>query len=270
MGTCPGCSNGTRKAAFGPHRLLLICAKLHHQETCAGKCADLAGEVAAALAHAALAFKEWQDLSMKYWDKANQAFKQVGDVKTLIDNGQTSQIGISSNQFPLLQNYYKSSSPWSHVYFAAASMWVACKSLSFCTATEAAGFKDLAISVSSVVDNSGPRWYWELAGWDNAWWDATVLMAQQGESGPMIDGNVAYTHFLSVFVNRWVNVPSETTDSFSPLRCVFAAFWRFSQPYFYQTCCAHAISDALNLQEHHTGSFCDKHHCHRRRFQIAH
>jgi hypothetical protein len=196
-------------------------AHVAQQWTCAGKCADLAGEVAAALAHSALAFKERQVLSAKYWDKAKQAFKQMGDVKTLIDNGQTSQIGISSNQYSLLQSYYKSSSPWSHVYFAAASMWVACKSLSFCTATEAAGFKDLAIKVSSVVDVSGPRWYWEQPGWDNAWWDATVLMAQQGEQGPMIDGNVAYKHFLSVFVNRWVKVPSDATDSFSPIRCVF-------------------------------------------------
>ena len=46
---------------------------------CAGACSDVAGEVAAALAHAAVAFKDKPDLSEKYWLKAQEAFSQTRD-----------------------------------------------------------------------------------------------------------------------------------------------------------------------------------------------
>ena len=114
-------------------------------------------------------------------------------------------------------------------------MWVACLSLEndICDVDEAATFKDLANELAGIVDEQGPRWYWEQAGWDNAWWDAVMLMAQQGEEGPVIDGNLAYPHFLSVFVNRWVN---GEVDEFSPVRCAPVLYnQRIPAEFFYLT-----------------------------------
>lgn len=187
----------------------------------AGECSDVAGEMAAALSHSAVAFQNNADLSKLYWTKAKQAFAQ-----TSIED--PSAITSSANVLEVLKNYYNSSSPRSHVFFAAASMWVACKALithDLCDEVEAEIYKDLANDIAGVVDFSGPRWYWEQAGWDNAWWDGALIMAQQGETGPIIDGNLAYTHFLEVFTYRWVG---GEVDEFSPIRCA-----RFNSICFY-------------------------------------
>jgi hypothetical protein len=183
-----------------------------------GQCSDLAGEMAAALAHSALAFKGRADLSALYWGKANQAFKQTGALNLDITGKITAAMFSSSRDtLTVLQKYYNSQSPVSHVFFGAASMWVACKTLpAFCTESEASKFKDIALALSSVTDRQGPRWYWEAPGWDNAWWEAAMLMAQQGEKGPMIDGQIAFPGFLNVFMNRWVN---GEVDEYSPIRC---------------------------------------------------
>ena len=162
--------------------------------------------MAAALAHAAVAFKHNPELSERYWSKAKQAFSQTGAFE--------GNVTSSREAYPVLQNYYNSQSPWSHVFFGTASMWVACKALCDDEA-EASLYRELANELADVVDDQGPRWYWEQPGWDNAWWDAAMIMAQEGETGPTIDGNTAYPHFLNVFVNRWVN---GEVDAFSPIR----------------------------------------------------
>lgn len=177
--------------------------------TRAGECSDIAAEMAAALAHSAVAFKSNNELSSLYWTKAKQAFNQ-----TSADS--PDDVTSSSDTLTDLQNYYRSTSPRGHVFYGAASMWVACQALDACDDDEAEYYKDLANGIAGVLDFTGGRWYWEQAGWDNAWWDAAMLMAQQGEEGPIVDGNIAFPHFLEVFAYRWVG---GEVDEFSPIRC---------------------------------------------------
>jgi hypothetical protein len=112
-------------------------------------------------------------------------------------------LGNSNDAYTLLRSYYPSSGVVSHVFFAAASMYTACKALK---CPDAARYLADAnrLGVTKEADG-GQKWYWEVPGWDNAWWDGAILMAQGGQAGPLVDSKPAFTHFLEIFVDKWVN-----------------------------------------------------------------
>ena len=179
---------------------------------CAGKCSDVSGEISASLAHAAIAFKAKKGvgkLANEYWRKAVMAYKQTGaDTKTF---------GNSNDVFDKLGIYYPSSGVRSHVFFAAASMWEACTKLGtgVCSTEDAAMYKAHALELALLKEaDGGQKWYWEVPGWDNAWWDGAILMAQMGEEGPPIAGKPAFKEFLGVFARKW-------TYGLSPIKCVY-------------------------------------------------
>ena len=65
----------------------------------------------------------------------------------------------------------------------------------------------------------------QVSGWDNAWWDGAIIMAQMGYQGPIVDYNPAFYHFLSVFARRWAYgegpiecAPSRVSAHCSPAR----------------------------------------------------
>lgn len=124
-----------------------------------GECSDVTGEMAAALAHAAVAFKDDQALSDAYWAKAQLAYLQTGAV--------SGTFGTSHDVFDLLKTYYYSSGTVSHVFFAAASMYTACKALG--CPDEASYLADANTLAIMPEADGGEKWYWPVPGWDNAW-----------------------------------------------------------------------------------------------------
>jgi hypothetical protein len=168
----------------------------------AGKASDIAGEVAAALAHAALAFADVPALRGAYWAKAKLAYKLTGVA--------TKKFQPSTNAYALLKNYYASSAPVAHVFFAAASMFLASKTLENASAET---FQKDALALGAMKEPNGDqKWYYEVPGWDNPWWDGALLMARQGISGPLIDGKPAFTHYPAVFADKW-------TNGLDPVKC---------------------------------------------------
>lgn len=191
---------------------ILIVALVENQLcTCAGKCSDVSGEISASLAHAAIAFKAKQGvgkLAKEYWRKAVMAYKQTG--------ADSMTFGNSNEVFDLLGIYYPSSGVRSHVFFAAASMWVACTKLGtgVCSADDAAMYKAHALELATMKEaDGGQKWFWEVPGWDNAWWDGAMLMAQMGVEGPEIFGKPAFKEYLGVFARKW-------TYGLAPIRYV--------------------------------------------------
>ena len=161
-----------------------------------GACSDVAGATAAALAHGALAFKDRKRVSSKYWSKAKSAYAQTNVGGSLTN---------SNDVFAPLKIYYTSSGVASHVFFAAASMYAACKGLDACGDDEAARYKADADAMGAAKEPDGnAKWFWPASSWDNAWFDAAVLMAAQGDDGPEVYGQPAYRAFLADFANRWV------------------------------------------------------------------
>lgn len=171
--------------------------------TLAGTCSDVAGEIAASLAHAAVAFRDQEDLASEYWRKAQMAYAQTGAV--------SGNFGASHEEYPLLAVYYTSTGVRSHVFFAAASMYTACKVFG-CPDEQLYFAHTEKLGIMKEADG-GQKWFWEVPGWDNAWWDGALLMAQDGIEGPEIFGKPAYTQFLRSFADKW-------TNGKSPIRCV--------------------------------------------------
>jgi Glycosyl hydrolase family 9 len=161
----------------------------------AGKCSDVAGETAAALAHAAVAFADTPELSSAYWDKAKMAYAQTG-IKD-------KKFGNSNDVYTDLAIYYASSGVVSHCLFGAASMYAACKALS--CGDESTYLDDVMALGNMKESDGGQKWFWEVSGWDNAWWDAAVLMLGQGETGPPVYGKPAFKTFAGIFADKWVN-----------------------------------------------------------------
>ena len=88
----------------------------------AGKCSDITGNAAAALAHASVAFADNTALSQRYFEAAGQVYAMTSArVAT-----SPKIFGNSNAAYSLLQIYYPSSGVTSHVFYAAASMWSAC------------------------------------------------------------------------------------------------------------------------------------------------
>jgi hypothetical protein len=160
-----------------------------------GKCSDVTGEIAASLAHAAVTFADMPNISAEYWKKAKMAYQQTGVA--------TKSWGNSNTVFADLGIYYASSGLVSHVFFGAASMYTACKVLK---CPEEKQYMDDVMALGSMKEpDGGQKWFWEVPGWDNAWWDGAALMASQGVAGPPIFGKPAFTEFLGVFADKWVN-----------------------------------------------------------------
>jgi hypothetical protein len=169
---------------------------------CAGKCSDVSGEIAATLAHAAIAFKSNKELSDGYWSKAKMAYAQTGAA--------TQEFGSSHDVFDLLKVYYPSTGVRSHVFFAAASMYAACLALE---CPDAETYKEHALALGAMKEgDGGQKWFWEVPGWDNAWWDGALIMAQQGEEGPEIFGKPAFKHYLAELARKW-------TFGKAPIKC---------------------------------------------------
>ena len=68
-------------------------------------------------------------------------------------------------------------------------------------------------------DDGNSKWYWEVPGWDNAWWDAAALMAHQGEAGPLVWGQPAFTTFLGSLADKWVNGKAPVQCAALPRAC---------------------------------------------------
>lgn len=111
-----------------------------------GKCSDVTGEAAAALAHAALAFTQMPEgnnngrLANRYWGFARVAYRMSG----ALDAKSPSDFGVSSDEYDLLNVYYKSTGTVSHVFWAAASMMTACRYMERCDAAEEAMYREQA------------------------------------------------------------------------------------------------------------------------------
>lgn len=169
-----------------------------------GECSDVAAETAAALAHAATVFADEPRLRDAYWRKAGQAYALIGAAEAM---------GASSSHYTKLARYYKSSGTASHALFAAASMWTACRAMRPACKREATYLRDVdALAVREEADGD-KKWFWEVPGWDNAWWDAAVLMASQGVDGPDLNGEPAFTSSLARFAQKWVHGESPVTIS---------------------------------------------------------
>lgn len=169
-----------------------------------GQCSDVTGEMAATLAHAAVVFKDSPELSALYWDKAKQAFAQT--------NAQTegAVFGNSIDAYPELAVYYTSSGVVSHVLFGAVSMYTACKALE---CGDEAVYLDVVTRLGNQEEAESAKWFWPVPGWDNAWFDAAVLMASQGVAGPDVYDKPAFTSLLSEFVAAWVSGTDPVTIS---------------------------------------------------------
>ena len=127
--------------------------------TRAGKCSDVTGEMAAALAHAALAFADKPTLAGIYWKHAQWAYAQTGVA--------TKTWGNSNDALADLRIYYPSSGVVSHVFFGAASMYAACVARQCGRAAEfLSDARGLALTPEA---DGGKKWFWEVPSWDNAW-----------------------------------------------------------------------------------------------------
>ena len=123
--------------------------------------------------------------------------------------------------------YYVSGAVITHVFFAAASLYTAALELE---PGAADGFRADAMELAVMQEaNGGQQWYWEVPGWDNAWWDGALLMAAQGIKGPDIDDNPAFFNQLGVFVDKWVNVQA-------PIECVPPLLAAHASPAFLRVC----------------------------------
>lgn len=181
----------------------------------AGEASDIAGEIAAALAHAALVFKtENPDLAAVYYARAKATWALTGAA--------TNTFTASSDTYPVLQGYYESTAPTSHVFFAAASLFAAATEFE----PETAGpWRASALQLGAKAEPDGSRkWFWSVPSWNNAWWDAAVLMAALGEAGPQTGSEPLFTGSLATFVDSWVN-------GLAPVQCVPSpAFWVLRRP----------------------------------------
>lgn len=119
---------------------------------CAGEASDIAGEAAAALAHAAVAFADQPRLSAAYWRKAQMAYELTG-----VDAG---RLGNSNDAYSVLKSYYPSSGVVSHVFYGAASMLAACRALR-CKGEARYERQALKLAVMKEADG-GQKWYWEV------------------------------------------------------------------------------------------------------------
>ena len=167
------------------------------------QCSDVSGEIAATLAHAAVVFKDRPELSSRYWEKAQMAFAQ-----TNAESG--GDFGNSIDAYPDLAMYYTSSGVVSHVLFGAASMYSACKALG---CSDEGMYLDIVMSLGNREEKESAKWFWPVPGWDNAWFDAAVLMAAHGVEGPDVYGKPAFTNLLSEFVGAWVQGSDPVTIS---------------------------------------------------------
>ena len=180
--------------------------------------------MAAALAHAAVAFADSPRLSSAYWHKAQLAYELTG-----VEQG---CFGNSNDAYSVLRQYYPSSGVVSHVFYAAASMLLACRELR-CEGEARYERQALALAATREADG-GQKWYWEVLrcahralslhvrrrpvlggstsrvrdgmqvpSWDNAWWEGAAIMAGLGFEGPQIDHNPAFKHFLASFAEKW-------------------------------------------------------------------
>jgi Glycosyl hydrolase family 9 len=154
--------------------------------------------MAAALAHAAVAFKDVPKLRDAYWAKAKLAYIQTGAA--------TGKFGTSHDEFTMLRTYYYSSGTVSHVFFAAASMYTACRALG--CPDETAYLEDANRFGIMPEADGGTKYGWEVPSWDNAWWDGAILMAQAKQPGPLVYGKPAFTQFLDAFADKWTNAKS--------------------------------------------------------------
>ena len=162
-----------------------------------GTCSDIAGEVAATLAHAAVTFEGRSALSARYWAKARVAYAQTG-----VRDGD--DFGNSNEAFTDLAIYYASSGMVSHVFFAAASMYSACRGLSACGDAEADTYLADAMRLGNMKEpGGGQKWFYPVPGWDNAWGDGALIMAHHGEEGPPIYGKPAFKFYLGQWVEAW-------------------------------------------------------------------
>jgi Glycosyl hydrolase family 9 len=180
------------------HHLSLVVPVFSIVLTCqvvAGTCSDVAGEISAALAHAAVAFADTSDLSSAYWDKANMAYAQSG--------ADSKEFGNSNVAYTELAIYYASTGLVAHVLFGAASMYTACLALN---CGDDKTYLDHVMSLGNMKEpDGGTKWFYEVSGWDNPWWDAAVLMLGQGIEGPPVYDQPAFKTFLGVFADKWVN-----------------------------------------------------------------
>ena len=130
----------------------------------------MSAEIAATLAHAALAFQDKPTWSARYWEKAKRAYYHTGVARATFGN--------SNEAYPDLALYYSSSGMLSHVFFAAASMWQVCTKLSRCGAGEAEVYYKHAMKYGQAEEyfpEVVQKWFWESPGWDNAWCGAAAL-----------------------------------------------------------------------------------------------
>ena len=170
-----------------------------------GQCSDIAGEVAAALAHSASVFRNDDTLRDEYWAKAKAAYSQTGvDTDTYTN---------SNDAYPLLSVFYKSSGVVSHVLFAAASMYSACLDLE--CGDEARYLADVEKLAAREEPDGQKKWFWPVPGWDHAWFDAAVIMLARGVHGPDVYGRPAFSAFVGDMVSAWVNGndPVQTSPS---------------------------------------------------------
>lgn len=118
----------------------------------ADKCSDVTGEMAAALAHAAIAFADKPTLAGRYWQHAQLAYAQTGVA--------TKTWGNSNDALADLKVYYPSSGLVSHVFFGAASMYAACVARR--CGREAEYLRDAReLALAPEVDG-GKKWFWEV------------------------------------------------------------------------------------------------------------
>ena len=160
-----------------------------------GQCSDVAGEIAATLAHSAIVFQKDSVLRDEYWSKAKMAYAQTGVGTDTYTN--------SNDAYPLLAVYYASSGVVSHVLFGAASMYTACIALA---CGDEQTYLDDVMRLGSMDEPGGQKkWYWPVPSWDHAWFEAALVMLGHGIEGPEIYGQPSFPAFTGDMVKAWVD-----------------------------------------------------------------
>jgi len=159
------------------------------------QCSDVTGEVASALAHAAVVFKEDAEKRDHYWSKAQLAYAQTGVGADTFGN--------SNDAYDKLAVFYASSGVVSHVLFGAASMYTACVALE--CGNEAAYLEDVMRLGNMEEPDGQQKWFWPIPSWDHAWFDAAALMLSHGVTGPDVYGQPAFLKYLGELVSTWVD-----------------------------------------------------------------
>jgi endoglucanase len=159
------------------------------------ECSDVAGEMAAALAHAAIVFKNDDARREMYWSKAKLAYKLTGVGPDTF--------GSSNDAYDKLAVFYTSSGVVSHVLFGAASMYAACLAIE--CGDEAAYLADVMRLGAMKESDGGQKWFWQVPSWDHAWWDSAALMLSHGVKGPDIYGEPAFSKLMGDFATTWVD-----------------------------------------------------------------